>query len=90
MQADGIFQRIGTYDIKNAGKGDWDEAGNGICPVLCGAWHGCGVGSAQSVCGGDLYHIVYIGRVQFVLLLTPFQFLTGWSTADLWIPGKKS
>ncbi len=60
-----------------------DEAGNGICPVLCGAWHGRGVGSAQSVCGGDVYSVVYIDRVQFVLLLKRFRFLTGWSSADL-------
>ena len=69
MQADGIFQRIGTYDIKNAGKGDWDEAGNGICPVLCGAWNDSGTGSAELVCVGVVYHIVYFNRLQFILLL---------------------
>ncbi len=50
-------------------KGGCDEAGNGICPVLCGAGDDSGSDSAESVCGSVVYHIVYIGRVQLVLLL---------------------
>ena len=37
-----------------------DEAGNGICPVLCGAGDDSGSDSAESVCGSVVYHIVYI------------------------------
>lgn len=40
-----------------------DEAGSGICPVLCGAWDGLCTDSAESVCGSAVYYIVYIGGI---------------------------
>ena len=58
-----IFTGVCTYDIENRGKGGRDEAGSRICPVLCGAWNGSGIDTAESVCGSVVYHIVYIGGI---------------------------
>ena len=69
-----IFTGVCTYDIENRGKGGRDEAGSRICPVLCGAWHGCGVGSAQSVCGGGVVYILFICRGKIFFFFSPVPF----------------
>lgn len=60
---EGIFLGIRAYDIKNAGKGGCDEASSGICLVLCGDWNDFGTDSSESICGGAVYYIMYIGRI---------------------------